>query len=1027
MTFTQRAIEQNRITTAALVIVAIAGFVSYFQLPRAEDPGFIIRTAQVTTRFPGASPERVEQLVTDKLEKAIQEMPEIDFLISESKTGVSLIFVNIQERYRRCARSGTTCGARSSGSPDLPDGIIGPTVNDEFGDVFGTIVTLTGDGFSYAELKDIADDVRDELLLIPEVAKVEIYGDQEERIFVDYSNAALAELGLSPMQLRSILASRNIINPGGEFHRPRSIVFEPTGNFESVGGPRRDGHHGPRSGEADLPAGRGRRLPGLHRSARRPRCAPTASRPGAGDLAARGRQHPRLGVQVRTPGPLRTPIRTASSSTSSTFQAGRGAKKVDDFVGNLLQAIAHRHARHAGDARSAHRAGRVEPHSDGHRLALVFMSIFGIGIDQMSLAALIIALGMLVDNAIVMSESIMVQMARGSRRARPRSTRPGAAHPAADLVADDRGGVLPIYLAKSSTGEYTAPLFKVVTITLMSSWLLSLTMIPLLCVAALRVKPTPPNPYSGRPYRLYRRGLLFALTHRPLALAVAVLMFVGAMRLAAFLPNIFFPPGERATATATIFTAPGSPISHTATVLDSLEAFMQDSMMATPDREGLTGWATFIGQGGPRFLLSYAPEPPNPEHAYLILNATSRSVIDSVNATLRRFTFDHFPGTTARFDPVPLGPPVGWPIQIRLTGRDPGQLFATVDAVKERVRAIDGAREVTDDWGHRTKKIIVRVNEARARRAGISSQDVAVSLQTVMSGFTTTEYREGTKIIPVTLRSVAADREDLGKIESMNVYAQATGRAVPLKQVADLEIEWQPSRILRRDRLWTVTVRADLVPGLTAAEVIAELRPWLSQQQEGWGRAVTYGIGGTVEEAAKGNASIGEQLPIAGLIIVFLLIGQFNSFRKPIIILLTIPMGLIGVILGLLIARSYMGFMTLLGIISLAGIVINNAIVLLDRIQIERDDNGREPQDAIIEAAQRRLRPILLTTTTTIGGLIPLWLGGGTDVPADGDCHHLRAGLLDHADARAGAGAVFPVVPGELQGLPAGVGRRSVS
>ncbi len=314
---------------------------------------------------------------------------------------------------------------------------------------------------------------------------------------------------------------------------------------------------------------------------------------------------------------------------------------------------------------------------------------------------------------------------------------------------------------------------------------------------------------------------------------------------------------------------------------------------------------------------------------------------------------------------------------MRLSGRDPDRLFDLVDAVKAELRSIPGAATITDDWGMRSKKLVVAVDQPRARRAWVTSQDVAVSLQTALSGFETTQYREGETSIPVTLRSTLASRTDVTKLDSLNVYAQATGAAVPLLQVADASVVWEPSTILRRGRLKTVTVSSELAPDVVASDVVARLRPWLDAEQAGWPPAYRYELGGEAETSGRANRSIAEQLPVAGLLILLLLIGQFNSIRRTAIILLTIPLGLIGVVAGLLLAQSYVGFMTLLGIIALAGIIINNAIVLIDRIRIEIDDNGLDPPRAVVEAAQRRFRPILLTTATTVAGLLPLWFGGG--------------------------------------------------
>ena len=328
-------------------------------------------------------------------------------------------------------------------------------------------------------------------------------------------------------------------------------------------------------------------------------------------------------------------------------------------------------------------------------------------------------------------------------------------------------------------------------------------------------------------------------------------------------------------------------------------------------------------------------------------------------------------------NPLQLGPPITSPVQVRLSGRDEDTLFDIVDAVKVQLRAIPGTKNISDDWGVRSKKLVVDVDQPRARRAGVTNQDIAISLQTALSGFETTQYREEDEIIPVTLRSSVASRTDLTKFESLNVYAQATGRSVPLSQVADIEVVWQPSKVLRRNRLKTVTVSSDLEPGVTATQVVSQIRPWLAAEQAGWPLGYLPEFGGEEEMSVKANQAIGEKMPIGALIILLLLVVQFNSVRRTAIILLTIPLGLIGVVIGLLVAQSYFGFMTLLGIIALAGIVINNAIVLIDRIDIETDQNGLEPPRAIVDAAQRRFRPILLTTATTAAGLLPLWFGGG--------------------------------------------------
>ena len=985
MDLTRAAIEKNRITAVALLLVLAGGLSAYRGMSRAEDPGFTIRAAQVLTRFPGASPERIEQLVTDPIEEAIQELPEIDFISSTSKTGVSIVMVNVRDEFDDMRPIWDDLRRKVERvAPDLPEGVVGPRVNDEFGDVFGIVVTLTGDGYSYAELKTVADEVRDELLRVPDVAKVDIYGAQDERIFVDYDNARLAELGLSPQQLRSILDSANIIIPGGSIRTGvERVALEPTGNFESVADLRRTVVTLPGRPEIvfleDLAAiSRGYADPPSSRvyASGVPALALGIAMRDGGNMIALGEGVAGEIERLQAVYPIGIDFDVVA------FQPESVERKVREFMVNLGQAVAI--VLVVMLLFLGPRTGLVVASLVPTAMiaSLLVMAFFDIGLDQMSLAALIIALGMLVDNAIVMAESIMVRMAAGRR---PVEAAVGSARelrvPLLISSLTTAAAFLPISLAQSTTGEYTAPLFKVITIALLSSWLLALTMTPLLCVLFLRVRPVAAGErFAGRFYRAYR-GLLVNCLRRPaLTLAGVSAIFLLAIQGFRIIPNIFFPPSDKAIFTAEYELPAGTSIERTLEVVETVDRFVAAELRAGAGEasEGVTNWATFAGNGGPRFYLAHNPSPANPQLAFSLLNATSRSVItDELIPRIAAFCRERFPELDVTLNPLQLGPPVSAPVQVRLSGRDPDRLFDLVDAVKARLRPIPGVTTVTDDWGMRSKKLVVAVDQPRARRAGVTSQDVAISLQTALSGFETTQYREGETIIPVTLRSTLASRTDVTKLDSLNVYAQATGAAVPLLQVADAAVVWEPSTIRRRGRLKTVTVSSELAPGMVASDVVARLRPWLDAEQAGWTPGYRYEFGGEEETSGRANQSIAEQLPVAGLIILLLLVLQFNSIRRTAIILLTIPLGLIGVVAGLLLAQSYVGFMTLLGIIALAGIIINNAIVLIDRIRIEIDDNGLDPPRAIVEAAQGRFRPILLTTATTVAGLLPLWFGGG--------------------------------------------------
>ncbi len=985
MNITEVAIKKNRITLVGLLIIILGGLTSYSAMPRSEDPGFTIRTAVVTTIFPGASPKRVEMLLTDKIEKVIQEMPQINFITSESKTGISIVFVNIQESYKEMRPIWDNLRRKVENiTQELPDGIVGPFVDDEFGDVFGVILTITGEGFTYAELKKVADEVRDELLLIKQVAKVEIYGHQEERIFVEYSNVRLSEMGISPFQLKSILESRNIIIPGGEVTTGgKRLSIEPSGNFESIEDLRKTVVAIPGRtdvvylgditkvyrGYIDPPKSK------MHASGV-PCIGLALSLREGGNIIVLGKRTKSVVKRLQEQYPIGIEFDFVS------FQPGVVKKSVDDFVSNLLQAI--------GivifvmvvflGLRTGILVATLIPMT--MLLSMMLMSVFDIGLNRVSLAALIIALGMLVDNAIVMSESIMVQIKTGKTHLKAAVDSANELRiPLITSSLTTAAAFLPIFLAKSSLGEYTGALFKVVTIALLSSWALSLTMIPMLCYMFLKVKQSGDGGFDGRFYRIYRWMLVLFLRNRFLTIIGVVLIFFGTMMLFSQVTKLFMPPSDRPDFTAE-FTLPiGTTIKQTEHVVSEVEAYLAKYVVskAKPgekQQEGIINWSTNIGNGGARFYLAFDPEPPSPNYAMMHINATSDKIVPVIIDGIKNFCGENFFDVEAKVDLLQNGPPVKAPIQVRVFGSGVNGLFDIVETIQEHIINIEGTRNIRNDWGMKTPKLVVNINQERAKRAGVTNQDIATSLQTMFSGFTTTEYRENDKVIPINMRSVAADRQDIGKIESLNVYMQSTGRSIPLKQVADVEVVWQTSKIKRRDRVKTVTISVDLDSGYTATKINKLLIPWLNEQKSNWA-GYDYDLGGEAESSEEASASIAEQLPIAGFIILILLVTQFNSLRRPAIILMTIPLGLIGVIIGLFITNSYFGFMTLLGVVALAGIVINNAIVLLDRIGTEIEENGLPAQNAIVESGQRRMRPILLTTATTVLGLLPLWFGGG--------------------------------------------------
>ncbi len=979
MSLTQGALYNNRITLAVLFILLYAGVTAYSSLPQQMDPGFTVRNAQVVTRFPGASPERVEQLVSDPIEQAIQSMPELDYVESTSRTGVSIVVAAIREEFKD-VRPIFDSLRRKVQAVQLPAGVSEPQINDELGDIFPIIFTMSADGFSDRALKQIAKDIRDQLLQVDGVGKVDILGEQEERVFVEFNDSRLSQLGLTPALIQQSLQARNIILPGGQVDiGPEALVLEPSGNFDTIEDIRRTILRMPngrltyledlatiRRGYVDPPKG-------VVTSNGYPSIALAINMSDGNNLVDLGAEMKTFFKDLERSYPHGIDFQVAY------FQPQNVESKVDDFVVNVLQAV--------GivlvvmlftlGLRTGLIVSALIP--SAMIITIFVISLLGETINQMSLAALIIALGLLVDNAIVVSESIMVSMGKGTpvTKAAIESCKE-LQIPLLISSLTTASAFLPIYLAESAVGEYTAALFVVVSTTLLVSWLLALTMTPLLCQSFMRApKATDGDEFDSLFYRLYRGTLRFVLRFRLLSLAFAIAMFFGSLPLWGYVPNIFFPAQEDPFFLAAFNLPPGTSMDATIDMSKKIDRYLEDELKVdrSGEEEGVVSWTAFIGETPPPFTLGYSPSPSLGGYCELMVNVTSVEAAKAAMAKLQTFALQQLPDVKTHIRMLSAGPPVDKPVQVRISGSDMTKIYAIVDKVQAQLRQMDGVRNIADDWGARTKKLNVTIDNERALRSGVSHQDVANSMQTFVSGMTTTHFREGDESIPVVMRSVSEERRNLDRIRTLSVYSGQEPR--PLSQVAALTLGIEPASVLRRGRARTVTVEAEVAEGTTAASVFTALRPFLEEEKKTWAPGYRWEYGGEFESSQKANASINAKLPVAGMAILLLLIWQFNSFRKTLIVLSSIVLALVGVVLGLIAFKSTFGFMTLLGVISLAGIVINNAIVLIDRIRIEIDDNGLPPKEAVISAAQQRLRPILLTTATTIASLIPLYLTGG--------------------------------------------------
>ena len=987
MNLTQIALENNRVTIVVLLVVALLGLVGYQTMPRDSMPPYTLRFASVVASFPGAGPERVEALITSKIEEVAQELPELKTVASESRTGLSVVSVELKQEvppdelqavWDRLRRKIETIRS------DLPEGIYGPEVKDDgIGVVYGIVIGLTGDGFTFAELETYAKDLRDDLIKLPDAAEVQISGIQEERIYLQFNDARLAELGLSAQKIKNSIASTNIVFSGGEVSlEGERLVLEPTGSYADLEDLGRTLIAVGKGGSVSL--GDITRIVRAYETPQQ-RLVKINGQPGLSLSVAlsEGANIIKLGKEIDQLVALhqaRLPLGIAFNRVAS--QDFEVEKSVANFTNNLLQSVTI--VLLSMLILLGLRTGLVVASLIPMTIVatLFIMGVLDIGLNQVSLAALIMALGMLVDNAIVVSEAIVVKMEKGTdaKEAAIESARELAV-PLLVSSLTTSAAFLSFFLAASIMGEMMGPLFSVITIALLSSWLLSLTMVTLLAVFFIRVKQhasqSEKSTFIDRLNGQYKELLLKALARPYSFMGIIAGVFVLSLFGFGFLPFIFFPDSERNLLTVNLNLPLGTKIETTAARVERLESYIADSLLVSTYRQrGVTDWATFVGEGPPSYDLGYQPGEANSGYAHILLNTSSGDDNQWVIDRLDAFCFRSFPDAEIRVSRL-AGGGGGSDVAVRITGPDPNELFGLADRIKQKLNEISSAQNIADDWGPKIKKVVVDIDQSKTQNAGLTNQDIALSLQTALTGFNTGAFREGDQSIPIVLRNESSQDVDVRQLESINIYAQGSGKNVPLGQVAQIVPQWQLPKIKRRDLYRTLTVTCDAKSGFTAQDITDALIPWLEEDSKSWQQGYRYELGGESEQSGEAMSAVIAKIPLSGFIILALLIVQFNSFRKTFIVLSTIPLGLIGVIVGLLVFRSFFGFFAFLGLISLAGIVINNAIVLIDRIQIELDRAGRASIEAIVAAAQQRFRPILLTTCTTTLGLIPLYLGGG--------------------------------------------------
>ncbi len=988
MNLAKFSIEKNRISMMVLCTILIVGVSTYFGLSRDSMPPFTIRVATIVSSFPGASPERVEQLVTDKIEKKVQELPELDEVASTSRTGLSVVSVTLKDEINEEDLQAVWDRLRRklNAINDLPQDVRVSLNDDGVGETYGIVVGLVSDGFSYREMKDYADDIKDDFIRLPDAAKVELGGVQEERVFVEFDNSRLKEYGLSASKLQQSMTNVNILSSGGQINiGDERIILEPTGNFNNVTDIREtliavgDGTQLVKLGDittvnkgyVDPPDQKvrvnGKTAISIHINLK-----------DDANVVALGKEVNMLVEGWQQKLPIGLELNRISSVDAFV------ENEVNNFMVNLMQSIAI--------------VLIVMLIFLGFRTGLVIASLIPIviimtimimglidtGLNQVSLAALIMALGMLVDNAIVVAETIIVKLEQGIAK------KEAAIQAFSELwmpllisTLTTSAAFLAFYLSPTSMGDIVGPIFVVITIALSSSWIIALTIITLFCYLFLKVVPKEQRKLSLVDKAInaikiyYKKLILFSLRNKNKTIVVIFVAFLVSMFGFGYLSFVFFPDSSRNMVTVNISLPEGNKIEATERVVKELEKYMLDSLKTNNNRiKGIQSWSSYTGKGPESYDLGYSPDEANSNYAHILVNTSSFSENNMIIAKLDQFSYDHFANADITVGALSAGGG-GTPIEIKVSGKNPDELASIAEKVKLKLSSISGTKNVKDDWGPKTKKLLIKIDQNRAQNAGITSSDIATSLSTVLDGFQTGEYREDDKSIPIMMRSGSDQQQSLASLETLNIYAQGSGKSVPLLQVASIVPAWQYAKIKRLDLARTIIISSELRAGGNASLITEIITPWIEEESKKWPDNYSYVFGGDAASTAESMGSVIGYLPISGFIIVLLLIIQFNSVRKMTMIVLTIPLALIGVVIGLLVFQEPFGFMPFLGIISLFGIVINNAIVLIDRMEIEQNDLGRTEQEAVITACLQRFRPILLATCTTILGLIPLYLSGG--------------------------------------------------
>ena len=1001
------ALDHPALTRYLMLVLMLLGFASYFQLGQDEDPPFTFRAMVVRTYWPGATAQQVAEQVTDKLERTLQEVPYADKIRSYSKPGESQIIFQVKDVIKGADVTNTWYTVRKKIGDirgTLPGGIQGPFFNDEFGDVYGVIYAIESDGFNYAEVKNFADDVRQQLLRVPDVSKVELFGAQDEKVFIEISQKRLAQSGLDFNQVLSQLAQQNAVEPSGALQTPLDVVqVRVAGQFRAVDELRAMPIRGS--------SGNQLRLGDIAEIKRGYVDPPTIK------VRHQGKEVIAIGVSMIKGGDiiaLGKSLKALTTKVSQSLPAGVSlvqvqdqptavAKSVNEFVSVLIEAVVivlavsfialgfHKRSTLPGQTLPMWkryyidiRPGLVVGITIPLVLSVTFLAMlyFGIGLHKISLGSLIIALGLLVDDAIIAVEMMVRKMEEGYDKVR-------AATFAYDMTAMPMltgtlitaAGFLPIGLAKSVTGEYTYAIFAVTVIALVLSWIVSVYFVPYLGTLLLKkpdhVVEKAHDDHSASDddhemfdsvfYNTFRKAVNWCVQYRWITIGSTVLIFALGIVGMGKVQQQFFPDSSRPEIMLDIWFPEGTSFAANEVTAKRVEKRLLNE-------EGVTSVTTWVGSGVPRFYLPLDQVFPQTNVSQLIVVPKDLKVRESLRIKLPALLAQEFPEVRGRVKLLPNGPPVPYPVQFRVVGSDPLVLRERADEVKAIFRESANTRGVNDNWNESVKVLRLEVDQSKARALGVTSQSIAQASRTILSGTTVGQFREGDKLIDITLRQPLDERNAITDI--VNAYLPtASGKAIPLTQIAKPVFAWEPGVMWRENRDYAITVQSDIVEGLQGATVTNELQPKLKALEDKWKTqgfsSYRVQVAGAVEESSKGSASIAAGIPIMLFLTFTLLMLQLQSFSRAMLVFLTGPLGIAGVAGALLLLGRPFGFVALLGVIALMGMIQRNSVILIDQIEHERA-RGVAAWDAIVESAVRRARPIVLTAAAAVLAMIPL-------------------------------------------------------